>query len=163
MSKADILAAYSNFPGIIHSTSKPNYYNKNYCLALDKCNADSFVTQPGGLILNEDFVNNQELVTTFVVVILTDGFENSSRRYTLEDIRTMITRLEATGNWTFSFIGATLDAVDIAEQMSIKRQNSFIFSKDQMKEEVWDKLSNSMHGYFDKKRSGKDLGNLFDK
>jgi hypothetical protein len=49
---------------IIHSTSKPNYYNKNYCLALDKCNADSFVTQPGGLILNEDFVNNRSICTS---------------------------------------------------------------------------------------------------
>jgi hypothetical protein len=74
---------------------------------------------------NEDFAIIREIPTTFVVVILTDGFENSSRNYTLEDIRTIITRLEATGNWTFSFIGATLYVVDIAEQMSIKRQNRF--------------------------------------
>ena len=30
---------------------------------------------------NKDFVNAQEFLTTFVVVILTDGFENSSGRY----------------------------------------------------------------------------------
>ena len=75
----------------------------------------------------------------------------------------MISALEETGNWTFSFIGATLDAEDVAARMAIKRQNSFSFSKQSMKNEVWDKVSDSVHSYLDKKRSGKDLGNLFDK
>lgn len=100
--------------------------------------------------------------TTFIVVILTDGYENSSRMYNLEQVRSMIRELEGTGKWTFSFIGATLDAVDVAAQMSIKAQNSYQFSKSAMKGEVWDKLSDSMHGYFSKKRSGSDTSNLFD-
>jgi len=115
-----------------------------------------------GRIENETDIRNTENGTTAVIVILTDGYENSSILYKLGDIRNLIGRLEATGNWTFSFIGATLDAVDVAEQMSIKRQNSYSFDKNQMKNEVWDKLSDSMHGYFDKKKSGKDLGNLFE-
>jgi hypothetical protein len=100
--------------------------------------------------------------TTFVVVILTDGYENSSRMYNLEQVRSMIRELESTGKWTFSFIGATLDAVGVAEQMSIKARNSYQFSKTAMKGEVWDKLSGSMHSYFTKKRSGGDTSNLFD-
>lgn len=100
--------------------------------------------------------------TTFVVVILTDGHENSSRRFNLEQVRSLIQRLEATGHWTFSFIGATLDAVDVANQMAIRSQNSFHFDKTNMKEGVWDKLSGSMHSYLQKKRSGTDLKNFFD-
>lgn len=102
------------------------------------------------------------LPATFVVVVLTDGYENSSRMFNLEQVRAMIQRLEATGKWTFSFIGATLDAVDVARQMSIKAQNSYSFEKQAMKGEVWDKLSTSMRGYFSKKQSGKDLSDLFD-
>jgi hypothetical protein len=105
---------------------------------------------------------NSYIDTTFVVVVLTDGYENSSRLFNLEQVRSLIRELEATGKWTFSFIGATLDAVDVAKQMAFKAQNSYSFDKSSMKGEVWDKLSGSMQGYFSKKRSGKDLSNLFD-
>jgi len=113
-------------------------------------------------ILEERDAGMSTLPSTFVVVVLTDGHENSSQIFNLEQIRSRITRLEATGKWTFSFIGATLDALDVAEQMAFKRQNSIQFAKESMKTEVWDKLSGSMRGYFTKKKSGGNPPNLFD-
>jgi hypothetical protein len=106
-------------------------------------------------------VSSEQIPTTVVVVILTDGYENSSRFYNLSQIKSKIQSLESTGNWTFSFIGATLDAADVAEQMSIKRSNSFAFDKRNMESEVWDKLGDSMRSYSIKKRSGDDLSELF--
>ena len=106
-------------------------------------------------------VSSEQIPTTVVVVILTDGYENSSRFYNLSQIKSKIQSLESTGNWTFSFIGATLDAADVAEQMSIKRSNSFAFDKRNMESEVWDKLGDSMRSYSFKKRSGDDLSELF--
>jgi hypothetical protein len=82
---------------------------------------------------------NLSIPTTVVVVVLTDGYENSSRVFKLSDIRRTISRLEETGHWTFSFMGATLDAVDVADQMNFQRQNSMSFDKRTMKEEVWNK------------------------
>jgi hypothetical protein len=99
--------------------------------------------------------------TTVVMVILTDGHENSSTRYSLRNIKEMIEEREASGTWTFSFLGATLDAVDVAESMSIRRENSIAFSKSSMKNEVWDKLGDSMKSYYDKKRKGEDIRKLF--
>ena len=99
--------------------------------------------------------------TTVVIVILTDGHENSSKIFNLSEIRQNISRLEETGKWTFSFIGATLDAADVADSMAIKRQNSFVFEKSNMKAGLFDKLSSSMENYMDKKRRGKDLGNFY--
>lgn len=113
-------------------------------------------------ILEEREAGMSTLPSTFVVVVLTDGHENSSQIFNLEQIRSRITRLEATGKWTFSFIGATLDALDVAAQMAFKRQNSIQFAKESMKTEVWDKLSGSMRGYFTKKKSGGNPPNLFD-
>jgi len=101
--------------------------------------------------------------TTVVMVILTDGHENSSRLFKLEDIRTTISRLEETGKWTFSFIGATLDAVNVATSMAIKSQNSFMFEKSNMQEGVFSKVSNSMEDYMEKKRKGRGLGDFFSK
>lgn len=103
-----------------------------------------------------------EYDTTVVVVILTDGHENASRQFRLSDISQTIARLEETGKWTFSFIGATLDAVDVAQSMAIKTQNSYTFDKADMKGRVFENLSRSMDTYFDKKRKGGDLGKLFE-
>lgn len=103
----------------------------------------------------------KELNTTAIIVILTDGHENSSKFFNLETIRKTISRLEETGKWTFSFIGATLDAADVADSMAIKRQNSFTFEKSNMKEGLFSKLSSSMESYMNKKRKGKDLGDFF--
>ena len=106
-------------------------------------------------------VSAEQLQTTVVVVILTDGYENGSRFYNLSQIKSKIQSLESTGNWTFSFIGATLDSADIAEQMSIKRSNSIVFDKRNMESQVWDKMSHSMRSYSNKKRMGDDLSELF--
>ena len=98
-----------------------------------------------------------------VIIILTDGYENASRIFTLHQIRELITQKEASGRWTFSYLGATLDAVDMAEQMHIKRQNAMAFDKANMQQDVWNKLSDSMDHYLDKKRRGASLDELYDK
>jgi hypothetical protein len=100
--------------------------------------------------------------TTAIIVILTDGYENASKKYNLVNIRNMISKLEETGKWTFSFIGATLDAVDVAASMSIKSQNSFSFEKTEMKNAVWDKLDRSVSSYFTKKSQNRNLNNFFE-
>jgi hypothetical protein len=115
------------------------------------------------LHLEEAYARQSDVPTTFVIVVLTDGYENSSNLFNLQQIRSLIQRLEATEKWTFSFIGATLDAVEVAQTMAIKANNSFSFEKEAMKAEVWDKLSNSMNTYFNKKRRGEDLSDLFEK
>ena len=113
------------------------------------------------LMLEERNRLDQKIPTTHVIVILTDGHENSSRNFNLGQIRSLIERLEKTEAWTFSFIGATLDAVEVAVSMSIKSQNSFAFEKHSMKSEVWDKLSNSMSSYAKKKSLGERFDDLF--
>lgn len=111
------------------------------------------------VVINE----NDKIESTVVVVILTDGHENASRSFGLEEIRRTISRLEHTGSWTFSFLGATLDAVEIAESMNIKRQNSMVFEKNSMKKQVWSTLTDSMDSYMAKKMNGGNLGDFFSK
>ena len=114
-------------------------------------------------IENEIKTYSKKLNTTVIIVILTDGYENASKSYKIEEIRQAISRLEETGKWVFSFIGATLDAVDVAESLSIKRQNSFAFEKKSMKSKVWNKLSEAMDCYLDKKMNGISTNeNLFE-
>lgn len=99
---------------------------------------------------------------TAVIIILTDGYENASQIFILQQIRELICKKEASGRWTFSYLGATLDAVDMAELMHIKRQNALSFEKENMQQDVWNRLSNSMGNYFDKKRRGASLDDLYE-
>lgn len=114
------------------------------------------------LIENEVKITSQVLPTTIVIVILTDGYENASSNFTLDSIRDLISRLEETGIWTFSFIGATIDAVEVAKDLAIKSHNSFTFNKSEMSNIVWARLNDSMTAYFDKKRKGKNTDKLFE-
>lgn len=114
------------------------------------------------LQLEEMYSRQSDLPATFVIVVLTDGYENSSKLFNLQQIRSLIQRLEATEKWTFSFIGATLDAVEVAQTMAIKATNSYSFEKNSMKSAVWDKLSDSMRFYLNKKSRGGSLSDLFE-
>lgn len=106
---------------------------------------------------NEWLRSRDVMPATAVVVIITDGHENSSSIFQLESIRSMISRLEDTGKWTFSFLGATLDAIHIAHRMNIKEQNSMRFDKEDMTNQVWGRLSKSSGDYFHKKSQKDDL------
>lgn len=53
-----------------------------------------------------------------LVMIITDGYENSSKEFTLDKIKDMIQDREKKG-WKFIFIGANMDAVAVAGKMGI--------------------------------------------
>ena len=55
----------------------------------------------------------QQDKASVVMVIITDGGENASKFYTRHLIGEMIKELDATGKWTFSFLGAGLDALSV--------------------------------------------------
>lgn len=56
-----------------------------------------------------------------IVAIYTDGYENSSTRYTLEKINGMITHQREQYEWEFMFLAANQDAIATAAQMGIDR------------------------------------------
>lgn len=54
-----------------------------------------------------------------IVAIYTDGYENSSSRYTLQQINGMITHQREKYGWEFMFLAANQDAIATAAQMGI--------------------------------------------
>lgn len=63
-----------------------------------------------------------------LVVILTDGEENNSREYNSLKIKNLITDLEKTGLWTFTFIGANQDAILTARNLGVNINNTVNFT-----------------------------------
>lgn len=53
------------------------------------------------------------------VLIITDGGENSSKEYTSETIKTMVTEQESKYNWKFNYLGANQDSFAVASNYGI--------------------------------------------
>lgn len=63
-----------------------------------------------------------------IFVILTDGYENASREFKVEQINDMIRHQRDVYAWEFVFIGANQDAITSASQMGIQAANALTFA-----------------------------------
>jgi uncharacterized protein YegL len=65
-----------------------------------------------------------------VFVITTDGYENSSHKYSLQQVRDMIERQQNKYGWEFLFLGANIDAIAAARDFGIEESNACNFIND---------------------------------
>ena len=65
-----------------------------------------------------------------VVVVMTDGEENSSREFNLETVRKLITRQREVYKWEFIFLGANMDAVAEGARMGFQASKSMNYAPD---------------------------------
>ena len=63
-------------------------------------------------------------------IITTDGMENSSTRYTADQVRAMVKKQEKEAGWEFVFLGANIDAVQVAGGLGIRAENAVEFACD---------------------------------
>jgi hypothetical protein len=96
-----------------------------------------------------------------VMVIITDGYENTSRMYTYHDIAQLIKSLDETGKWTFSFLGADFDAIHTSQMLNIRRENAMSYNKTSYSDMMYD-LSDSIKAYSNSKSDGKLKKDLLD-
>lgn len=67
-----------------------------------------------------------------ICVVLTDGHENHSTKYTVKDIHKLVTKCKDKRGWKFFFLGADIDSYDDAMAMGYDRQNVAAFAADPM-------------------------------
>ena len=114
-------------------------------------------------ITNESKILNDEM--SVVMVILTDGMENASRQFNYHQIAGMIKSLEQTEKWTFTFLGADIDAVHTSKMLNIREENVISFNKGDMGN-MMDDISYGMKEYSLRKSMGetkKDFLDFIDK
>lgn len=59
----------------------------------------------------------------YLFVVLTDGYENTSKEYTAKDMKNLKKKFEAKDNWTFVYLGANQDAFETAKQWDFSTRN----------------------------------------
>jgi len=63
---------------------------------------------------------DEEGDVAFLVIVLSDGAENCSKKYTNQNIKHLRAELESTGRWTFQYVGCDEVALDSAQSMGWK-------------------------------------------
>lgn len=66
-----------------------------------------------------------------IFIITTDGYENCSRKYRIEQVRQMIERQKEKYGWEFIFLGANIDAVSTAANYGIDASRAANFVCDE--------------------------------
>lgn len=62
-----------------------------------------------------------------IVTIITDGMENDSKEYTEQSIGRLVETLRGEG-WTFTYMGANQDSVEVAMKISIRNSRNFAYT-----------------------------------
>ncbi|WP_405167613.1 VWA domain-containing protein [Nocardia sp. NBC_01499] len=72
--------------------------------------------------------SEQDRPGTVIVVVLTDGHENSSKEWSHTAVKSLITQQQDVYDWNFLFLGANMDAVAIGAQMGFDPGNSITYA-----------------------------------
>lgn len=82
-----------------------------------------------------------------VVTIITDGYENDSREWTLKSVKRLIDNLTKEG-WSFSYMGADHDVKGVASSLSITNTVEFVHDEDGS-DATWLRERSARQHYFD--------------
>ena len=63
-------------------------------------------------------------------IITTDGMENASRQYSYEKVKEMVARQKEKYGWEFLFLGANIDAIDVAGKFGIDSNRALNYVSD---------------------------------
>ncbi|MDE6479374.1 MAG: VWA domain-containing protein [Muribaculaceae bacterium] len=99
-------------------------------------------------------------VDVVLVTVITDGYENASRKYNSQAIKSLVEEMRKSG-WVFTYIGANQDVEAVAESMSIN--NRMAFSADFAgTREMFEKENMSRKRFFGKLKKGVNRSEIED-
>ena len=114
----------SDFIGKSVQEVQPIEYNPGGCTAMN----DGIGTAIDEIGLWLSDMDESERPSKNLIVIMTDGEENASKEYTLQDVKDRIKHQEEKYNWSFIYMGTDLNSLDDAKTLGI--QMSSVSSRD---------------------------------
>lgn len=76
------------------------------------------------------YARKEDVPEKTLFIITTDGMENASRRYSYEKVKHMIERQKAKFGWEFLFLGANIDAIEVAGRFGIQPERAVNYNSD---------------------------------
>jgi len=94
-------------------------------------------------------------LTSFLLIVLSDGAENASSNYSRDKIAKEIKEVQETERWTVTFIGANLDMDKVGKQMNIPKGNVAVFNATSRGiKDAGFNVSLGLNSYYNSRRSG---------
>ena len=76
------------------------------------------------------YARKEDVPERTMFVVITDGMENASQRYSADKVRQMIRRQKEKYGWEFLFLGANIDAVETARRYGIEEDRAVTYKAD---------------------------------
>ena len=119
---------------VLHDRVKIEYVKKMTDEDYDVRGCTALLDAVGGAIHHigniQKYAREEDRPAKTLFVITTDGLENASRRYSFSDVKRMIERQKEKYNWEFLFLGANIDAIEVAGNMGISSDRAANFHCD---------------------------------
>lgn len=77
------------------------------------------------------YARDEDRPAKTLFVITTDGLENASRNYSFDDVKLMIEHQKEKYGWEFLFLGANIDAIEVAGNMGITKDRAANYNCDE--------------------------------
>ena len=126
------LCLFSTTYQLVHDAvelaSVPNLNDKTYRTGGGTALLDALGTTIDNVGNKLAAMSEEERPSKVIFLIITDGEENSSRKYNLDQIRSMVTHQRETYSWEFVFMGANIDAISAGTSLGIAATNSVNYS-----------------------------------
>jgi uncharacterized protein with von Willebrand factor type A (vWA) domain len=103
--------------------------------------------------------------TSYLIIIISDGYENNSKNYTMKQIASMTKELQDTKRWTFTYIGANQDLTKVSKDLNIPLDNTIVFACCAAGVgKVSDTTNHALNSYYTSRRAGEtQCKNFFDR
>lgn len=90
------------------------------------------------------YARKEDVPEHTMFVIITDGYENASKKYSSDQVKKMIEHEKEQYGWEFLFIGANIDAVETAKHFGINEDRAVNYHADELGTEVvYDTISDA--------------------
>ena len=76
------------------------------------------------------YARKEDVPEKTLFIITTDGMENASRQYSFDRVRRMVEHEKEKYHWEFLFLGANMDAIQVAGRFGIKASRAVTFEND---------------------------------
>ena len=101
-------------------------------------------------------------LTSFLLIVLTDGEENASKNYNYRQIAEKIKKVQDTNKWTVTFIGANQDMNELSNQLNIPKGNVTSFdATSKGTQQAGFTVSMGLTSYYNSRRSGETMTHKF--
>ena len=78
------------------------------------------------------YARKEDVPASTIFVIITDGYENASHKYSSDEIKALVKKQEKKYGWEFLFLGANIDAVETGADFGFRQENSINYLADEV-------------------------------